>query len=374
MVLYSRRKRIPTMIGMKRRDFFTLSAGGAALAAGGPLMYVERLLAQQGAKEMAGIQGATPPTPKRGWPVREGKPEILFKAPGLSGNGMQCTEEGIWTIDIAGSRGETPGRCKVYLSSYEGKLLREISPEGTGPSGIGVDEENKTIWIGSTYSREIIRADAKTGETLEKHFTPGAGVIYGRTTDVPARPDSYGASVRGRRSGGPAAADRRGGGAGAQGRGLEGSVPAGQNTGQATADGLGVGRGGAIAGNPGPPAPGTGAHGQQVQNGKLWMAVPPARMIYRIDPKAWQVEHMFPTIGYRPHGIGIETPDAKFLWESDTNTGAFFKRDMVTGEVVDAIVLPDGSPFPHGASVYKGYIYWVDDIGGGMAPVCRTKI
>jgi len=22
----------------------------------------------------------------------------------------------------------------------------------------------------------------------------------------------------------------------------------------------------------------------------------------------------------------------------------------------------------------KGYIYWTDDIGGGMAPVCRVKI
>ena len=54
--------------------------------------------------------------------------------------------------------------------------------------------------------------------------------------------------------------------------------------------------------------------------------------------------------------------------------GAFFKRDMVTGEIVDAIVLPDGSPFPHGASVYNGYIYWVDDIGGGIAPVCRAEI
>ena len=79
--------------------------------------------------------------------------ELLFAAPGCSGNGMQCTEEGIWTIDVAGSRTDTPGRCKVYLSSYDGKLLRELSPEGTGPSGIGVDTDQKTIWIGSTYSR-----------------------------------------------------------------------------------------------------------------------------------------------------------------------------------------------------------------------------
>ena len=54
--------------------------------------------------------------------------------------------------------------------------------------------------------------------------------------------------------------------------------------------------------------------------------------------------------------------------------GGFFKRDMVTGEVVDAIQIPEGSPFPHGMSVWNGYIYWTDDIGGGKAPVCRTKI
>ena len=126
--------------------------------------------------------------------TRPAKVEILFKAPGLSGNGMQVTDEGIWTIDIAGSRGETPGRCKVYLSSFDGKLVRELAPEGTGPSGLGHD--GKSIWIGSTYSREIIRADAKTGETMEKHFTPGAGVIYRRTTDIPARPDTYGQKAR----------------------------------------------------------------------------------------------------------------------------------------------------------------------------------
>ena len=322
---------------MRRREWFHAAA---ATAGGAVLATVNPWTAEAG-------QAKTPAAPKPGYPSRPaGKIEILFKAPGQSANGMQCTEEGIWTIENAGSRTDTPGRCKVYRSSYAGKLLRELAPEGTGPSGIGLDADNKTIWIGSTYSREIIRSDAKTGETIEKHFTPGAGVIYRMTTDLPPRPDTYSRSVR------P-------------------PTTSGQGQGARTA---GVGRGGAVAGNPGPPAPGTGAHGQQTQNGKLWIAVPPGRMIYRIDPKTWMVEHMFPTVGYRPHGIGIETPDAKYLWEADTNMGAFFKRDMITGEVVDSIVLAEGTPFPHGASVWKGYIYWVDDIGGGKAPVCRVKI
>src|SRR5438552_15591740 len=307
-----------TMIG--RREWLhaaAVTAGGAALAAAhpgsadaGPSTPDRNAL-----ESLWAGQAKTPAAPKPGYPSRPaGRIEILFKAPGQSANGMQCTDEGIWTIDNAGSRTDTPGRCKVYLSSYEGKLLREWSPEGTGPSGIGVDEDNKSIWIGSTYSREIIRADAKTGETIEKHFTPGAGVIYRKITDTPPRPDTYGSTVRAARGGaaaGAAGRGRRGDGAGAGGGGRRGAggaaVAPGQNSGQATADGLGVGRGGAISGNPGPPAPGTGAHGQQTQNGKPWMAVPPGRMIYRVDPKTWVVEHAIPTVGYRPHGIGIET-------------------------------------------------------------------
>ena len=354
------RRIIPLMTKINRRHFLNTSAlsAGAAILAG----RAERAFAQA-QKGVPGAQGATPATPKLTYATRPAKVEILFKAPGLSGNGMQCTDEGIWTIDIAGSRTDTPGRCKVYLSSYEGKLIREIAPEGTGPSGIGFDGKN--VWIASTYSREIIAADAKTGETVSKHFTPGAGVIYRRTTDIPARPDTYGQKTR------AAAAAARGETLPERGAGRGGR---GGGRGQGTSDGLGVGRGGAIAGNPGPPAPGTGAHGIQVQDGKLWVAVPPGRMIYRIDPATWTVEHMFPTTGFRPHGIGIESASATHLWEADTNMGAFMKRDMKTGEVVEAIVLPDGSPFPHGASVYNGYLYWVDDIGGSQAPVCRTKI
>ncbi len=348
---------------INRRDFLNaaaVGAGGAALMAFSP--------------DAASAQAQVPASPRAGYPARTaGRIDILFKAPGSSGNGMQCTEEGIWTIDVAGSRTDTPGRCKVYLSSYEGRPLRELSPEGTGPSGIGVDQEHGILWIGSTYSREIIRADAKTGETLEKHFTPGAGVIYHHSQDIPPRPDTYGRLAR-TAAGRPEPSRGRADGAPRGGRVTGARGVSGQNTGQATSDGLGVGRGGAIPGNPGPPAPGTGAHGQQVQNGKLWMAVPPARMIYRVDPATWTVEHMYPTVGYRPHGIGIETPDAAHLWEADSNMLAFFKRDMLTGEIVDSIILPDGAPCPHGASVWNGYIYWVDDIGGGIAPVCRTKI
>jgi len=326
------------MATMKRRDFFTRTAltAGGVVAAGLPLGALGR-------------QARTPAAPKSGYKIRPaGKVEFLFTCPGNSSNGLECSPEGIWTIDPAGSRGETPGRCKVYLSSYDGKLIRELSPEGTGPSGIASD--GKTLWIASTYSREMIRVDANSGETISKHFTPGAGVIYRMTTDAEARPDMYAQKLR---------ADAA---AAAAGTGAEGGGGRGRG---------GRGRGGDGTGTPGPPAPGTGGHGVEVREGKVWVAVPPGRMIYRIDPATWRVEHMFPSVGNRPHGIGFQ---GNHLWESDTNLGGFFKRDLVTGEVVDAIQLADADPFPHGMSVKDDYIYWCDDVGNGKAPLCRVKI
>jgi len=61
------------MTDMKRRDFIN----AAALTAGGVMLGgASQLEAQQNG--LAGEQGATPPTPKPGWPSRVAKVEILF--------------------------------------------------------------------------------------------------------------------------------------------------------------------------------------------------------------------------------------------------------------------------------------------------------
>jgi len=111
---------------------------------------------------------------------RVGKVEIVFKSPpGSKPNGLQATTEGLWIID----QGEGN---KAYLVSYEdGKVLRSFGTETDRSSGITFDDG--TLWIGSTYSREIVRCDAVAGKTLEKHFTPGAGVIYQMVGDPSAR-------------------------------------------------------------------------------------------------------------------------------------------------------------------------------------------
>src|SRR5580704_12247583 len=111
---------------------------------------------------------------------RAGKVEIAFKSPaGSKPNGLQATKEGLWMID----QGEGN---RAYLVSYEdGKVLRSFPTETDRSSGITFDDG--TLWIGSTYSREIVRCNAMTGATLERHFTPGAGVIYQMVGDPPER-------------------------------------------------------------------------------------------------------------------------------------------------------------------------------------------
>ena len=249
-----------------------------------------------------------------------GKVEIAFKSPGPHPNGLQAAGDGLWIID--------QGDNKAYLVSYaDGKVLREFLTEADRASGITFD--GAALWIGSTYNREIIRCDANNGKTLARYFTPGAGVIYKAAWDVPARTSPLAAPPRAQnqpRQPGATEAD-----AGA------------------------------------PRGPGTGAHGQEWRDGKLWMAVPPSRMLYRIDPKSWTVERQFPTAGNRPHGIGWE---GKYLWCTDSNLNAFFKHDVATGEIVEKIQLADTDPLPHGMTIHNGTLWYCDDVG----VVCRLKL
>jgi len=258
-------------------------------------------------------------------PARKtGKVEIVFKSPGPKPNGLQATPEGLWIIDQgAGNR--------AYLVDYQdGKVLRAFDTETDRSSGITYDGE--TLWVGSTYNREIVRVDAHSGKALERHFTPGAGVIYQMVGDPKARQSPLQTA--------PAAVTK---GAPKQ----VGGFDAGRVQGAM--------------------APGTGAHGQEWRDGKLWMAVPPSRTIYCLDPKTWTVQTKFATAGNRPHGIGWE---GKYLWAADSNLNAFFKHDPETGEMVEKIQLADADPLPHGMTIWQGNMWYCDDVG----VVCRLKL
>ena len=288
---------------MKRRELFALAAAATASAVGAPRIDPARIKIR-----------------------KVGKVETVFDSPGPQPNGLQATRDGLW-IMVQG-----PGN-KAYLVDYEkGKVLRGFDTETEKSSGITFDGE--ALWIGSTYSREIVRVSATTGKAIERHFTPGAGVIYKMRNDPAGRSS-------------PLAKSRPA---------VKPPVPATPQVGGFQA--------GEVLGSK---AAGTGAHGQEWREGKLWFAVPPSREIYRVDPKTWVVETKFSTAGNRPHGIGWE---GKYLWAADSNLNAFFKHDPETGEMVERIQLADSDPLPHGMTIWQGWMWYCDDVG----VVCRFKL
>jgi streptogramin lyase len=297
---------------MRRRDFF---GGAAAVALTG-----------------RGVSGATRIDPNKVRVRKAGKVEIVFKSPGPQPNGLQATKDGLWVMD------QGPGN-RAALVTYEGKVLRDFETETERSSGITYDGE--ALWIGSTYSREIVRCDARTGKALERHFTPGAGVIYKMAGDPPGRSSPVPAQQR---------QTRPESGEGRRSRPQEKTVGGFQQ--------------GELMGSR---ALGTGAHGQEWREGKLWIAVPPSREVYRIDPKTWVVENKFPTAGNRPHGIGWE---GRYLWVTDSNLNAFFKHDPDTGEMIERIQLADSDPLPHGMTIHEGWLWYCDDVG----IICRLKL
>jgi len=251
-------------------------------------------------------------------PTRKvGKPEIVYKSPGPHPNGLQATADGLWIMD--------QGNNRVYLVAFaDGKVLREFDTQADKASGITFDGE--ALWLASTYNRLIIRVSAMTGATLSEYYTPGAGVIYRMTGDAPARSSPLAKPAE---------------------------APAPKKT--ANADRW--------------PArsPGTGAHGLEWRDGRLWMATPPSRTLYRIDPMNWIVEQKFATAANRPHGMGWE---GKYLWLTDSNLNAFFKHDPATGEIVEKIQLSDTDPLPHGMTVWNNVMWYCDDVG----VICKLKL
>lgn len=323
------------MKNVERRNFLktaAVAAGGAALGTGG--VGFRELSGQASShgrpqdSQYRTFSWQPLPTPRAAENV-----EVLWQTPFPAANGMQATSEGLWLVDgqTRGPHGERTSH--VYLCSYDGEVLRGFRTGGETPSGMTHDGTD--LWIAATYSREIIRANDHTGETISTHFTPGAGVIY----DAPWDPSSRRSPLA------PPPQEQRDTGPRARGFTPEDNVPGAYRE-------------------------GTGAHGMQARDGKLWVATPPSRMIYRIDVETWTVEHVVPAVHKRPHGIGFE---GDYLWESDTDVSVFYKRDSETGEVLEAIRLGDDHPQPHGMSVWDGYLWWVDDIPGNSM-VCRMPI
>jgi streptogramin lyase len=253
-----------------------------------------------------------------------GKPRIVFKSPGPQPNGLQATRDGLWIIDQA------DGSLATLVDYADGKVLRSFKTDTVRPSGITFDGE--AIWIGSTFSYENVRCDARTGAVLERHPTPGS-TTYSMTGDpTPQRSPLAGTPMQQVR---PAAA----------GQGQPQLLRLAQT----------------------PSTRFQGAHGQEWRDGKLWTTSTSSRSIFCIEPKAWVVEKRLQAPGPRPHGLAWE---GRYLWHGDSDYKAFFKFDIDTGEIVEKIQLAPDDPLPHGLTIWEGTLWYCDDIG----VVCNMKI
>lgn len=254
-------------------------------------------------------------------PVREASPvETVFKSPGPKPNGLQATDDGLWILD--------QGDNRAYLVDYkDGKVIRALDTESKAGSGITFD--GKALWLASTYSREIIQCDAQTGKTIAKHNTPGAGVVHwvnGRTSPL---------------------AGRAGSPPGTLGSARTPPIRPGTTTPR--------------------PQNATGAHGLEWREGKLWIAVPPAKKIYMMEPVEWKVLKEFPTVGDRPHGLGWRGAE---LWCVDSNLNEFHQYNPSDGTHLATIRLRNSDPLPHGMTIRGNTMWYCDDVG----VVCRLKM
>lgn len=233
--------------------------------------------------------------------------QVAFDSPGPKPNGLQATEDGLWILD--------QGDNRAYLVRYEdGQVLRTLDTDTQAGSGITFD--GSALWTASTYSRELLRIDPHSGKTLARFDSPGSGVVQWTVPRrSPLAPPAKPPTVS--------------------------SPPQARNA--------------------------TGAHGMEWRDGKLWVSVPPARMIYRIAPDPFRIEQQFSTAGDRPHGLGWE---GKWLWCAESNENAFFRFDPQTGEASAKIQLADSDPLPHGMTVWNGWMWYCDDVG----VVCRLRL
>lgn len=120
----------------------------------------------------------------------------------------------------------------------------------------------------------------------------------------------------------------------------------------------------------GTPEDGGSSHGNAWENGKLWLAADRLGCLMKIDPKTWQVEHMFRETQLFPRLHGIEYDDGH-LWQvcGAQQPGTYdykgysagvVKYEIKTGQVVDIVMLPQGEVDLHDIAIHDGQLYGVD--------------
>jgi streptogramin lyase len=93
------------------------------------------------------------------------EPCVRWSTPGRQPNGLQATPEGLWVIDQIDPN-------DIYLLDWaDGHELQRIPTRALHSSGITLDPDGN-IWIGSTFTYEVICFDRQTGKELACFPTP----------------------------------------------------------------------------------------------------------------------------------------------------------------------------------------------------------
>jgi hypothetical protein len=117
----------------------------------------------------------------------------FFRAPYAVPNGLQVTDEGLWIVDQITDRVALIEITEPIAGYGVTKLLREIPSDSSNTSGLTYGDG--ALWLaangpGSAWrperptdakkgQGEIVKADPKTGKTLQRYPVPGGGGVHG---------------------------------------------------------------------------------------------------------------------------------------------------------------------------------------------------
>ncbi len=271
-----------------------------------------------------------------------GPVEVAYKAPHGQPNGLTAgaNQGELWVQD----RGI--GRQVTLIRVSDGSVIREITAEAIGPSGITLDDDG-AMWTSDTHGVMLVALSPKDGRTIAKYFVPGACRMYEKSGDAPFRasqlPLAYPDEVR------------------AMGDDLK------HNEGNDTGAGLGPGR---VAPDTTHFWSSTGSAGLIAKGDLLIYSNLSARAIFAVNKKSWKVENVWPTPGSRPLGLCWSGADRTGFWSADANLQTLYHYDLSSGAITESIVLPETPAVLHGCQIVGNTMYFTDDKGW----ICRFKL
>jgi hypothetical protein len=278
-----------------------------------------------------------------GVPTRQAGPvEVVYKTPHGQPNGLASGPNPgeLWVQD----RGT--GRQVSLIRADDGSLIREITADAIGPSGLTMDDDGM-MWASDTHGVMLVAFDAADGHTLAKYFVPGSCRVFEKVGDPGHRASTLGVAYP------------------SESRAFGDNIK--NNEGNDTGSGLGPGR---VAPETTHFWSGTGPAGVISSGDLLIYSCLPARAIYAIHKKSWQVQSIWPTPGNRTLGLCWANRERSSFWCAEANLNMLFRFDALSGSILESIRLPDGGPVLHGCQIVGTHMYFTDDMGW----MCRFRM